>query len=514
MFSSSIQQRVLINCVIAYLLIPNILFLFGWVQWWFAVPSGVLLLLGWWRINRNLPVTERTHKWDYQNIIGVLFVLLLCFLIVESLGYTGRVEQSEDFRARNAMLDTIIRCDWPLRSADGGYFVYYHAFYLPVAILCRLSCGLISAEVGIYLWTLLGMFLAGALLISRYGGKTAAVFLLILCTLGFLMEWGCILLSINRQFCGATPDTPWFPSLPKLLPIPHYAGFWREIAIDAPHCGIAILLIFLVAVQKYVSFRHTFFIAALGILFSPYAAPGLLLFLLIRISPLLTKKTELIRLFTGISWCTVPLLLADIAFLTTNSTRPFNPFGGLVTPTGWNIVWLLYYLLALLSFLLPAYFILPVRYRRTSYFIAMMIMAVLLPFPGQTDGNFLIKGTALLALCQAWLYAHLLQNRSYQHKGLLCCFLILSSGYAILHSVKQCMTFTLDKEKQIQKNCKLSWHGHMNNPQDPAYLNFFSSGPLSPILYSEEGASARYLPYPFATGKKSSQDGQSENTPE
>lgn len=509
MQATSTSHRLLVNGAIAYLLIPNILFLFGWVQWWFAIPATLLLLAGWWGIDRQIPTVERCHKWDVQNILGVLFVLLLCFLVLESLGFTGRVEQSEDFRARNAILSTLVRCDWPLHSADGGYFVYYHAFYLPIAVICRLSCGLISAEVGIYLWSLLGMLLAGALLISRYGGKKAAVFLLLLCGMGFLSEWIEILIRAKEPLGISLLSEPTLlRGLYYLFKI-SYADFWRELAIDAPHCGIAVLLFFILTAQNNIQVRHLFFLSASVVLFSPYAAPGLLLFLLLRvIRGLLNNRQECIKLITGVTWCALPLLFAVACFLTSNPGRSFEPFKGFYTHSG-ELYYLGIgcYLLTVASLLVPAFVLLPKRYRRTSYFITLVILAIALPLPSFSDGNFSLKGTAVLSLCQAWLYAHLLLKRTYSHKKLLICFVAAACGYSVLHTAKQCTTFTLDREKQVHQNCKLSWHGHLNNPQDAAYNNFFSeTGPNSPLLYSEEGASAHYLMRPFATGKKASED--------
>lgn len=507
MLTSSAPRRLLINGTIAYLLIPNILFLFGWVQWWFAVPAALLLLAGWWCVNRGLPTAERCHKWDAQNILGVVFVLLLCFLVVESLGFTGRVEQSEDFRARNAILSTLVRCDWPLRSADGGYFVYYHAFYLPIAVICRLSCGLISAEVGIYLWSLLGMLLAGALLISRFGGKRAALLLLLLCALGALSEWSEILTHANSKFSIPLLSEPMPRRTLYYFSRCSYCGFWRALAIDAPHSSIAVLVFFLLAAQNYIQIRHTFFISALVVLFSPYAAPALLLFLLLRSVPIWRNRQECIRLLTGISWCALPLLAAVACFLTTNTARDFTPAKALYTPSGeLNYLWISCYLLTVASLLVPAFFLLPKRYRKTSYFTVLVLCGITLPLPGYADGNFMLKGTAVLGLCQAWLYAHLLIRCKSGHRWVLITFLAAACGYSSLHSAKQITTFTLDREKQIRENCKLSWHGHLNNPQDEAYANFFSEGPHSPLLYTEEGESAHSMMRPFATGKKASED--------
>lgn len=516
MHTSSATHRLLINSAIAYLLIPNILFLFGWVQWWFAVPATLLLLAGWYSVSKQLPSVEREHKWDIPNILGVVFVLLLCFIVIESLGFTGRVEQSEDFRARNAILSTLVRCDWPLRSAEGGYFVYYHAFYLPIAVICRLSCGLISAEVGIYLWSLLGMLLAGVLLISRFGGKKAALILLLLCGMGFLSEWTDMLVHAESKINIPLLSEPLLRRLLYYFFDISYADFWRELAIDAPHSSIAVLIFFVLTAQNNIQMRHLFFLSASVVLFSPYAAPGLLLFLLLRAVPVIIKnRQECLSLFTGVTWCALPLLFAVACFLTSNPGRSVDPFKGFYTQAGeLNYLWIGCYLLTVASLLIPAFILLPGRYRRTSYFMALVILAIVLPLPSYTDGNFRLKGTAILSLCQAWLYAHLFLKRTFSHKKLLICFVAAACGYPILHTAKQCTTFTLDREKQIHENCKLSWHGHLNNPQDEAYNNFFSeNGPNSPLLYAEEGASAHYLMRPLATGKKASEDKDVEPRP-
>ena len=50
---------------------------------------------------------------------------------------TGITSQHADFVVRNPIYETLIRCDWPLAEADGRHFIYYLAFWLPPALICK-----------------------------------------------------------------------------------------------------------------------------------------------------------------------------------------------------------------------------------------------------------------------------------------------------------------------------------------------------------------------------------------
>lgn len=98
----TVSGRLAVSCAVAYMTLPTILFLLGWVRPLFSVPAAIYLC-----------------------------VLALSLLWLLAGGMTGITSQHADFVVRNPIYETLIRCDWPLVDAGGRPFIYYLAFWLP-----------------------------------------------------------------------------------------------------------------------------------------------------------------------------------------------------------------------------------------------------------------------------------------------------------------------------------------------------------------------------------------------
>lgn len=490
MHTSSQLHKICISAVILYLVLPNILFLLGWVQYWYAVPAVLLLIAGTIVTCCNIsPMPRRITKKDWG---GICIAILICLIMVESLGYTGRVPQSMDFLARNSIYETLVRCDWPLKSNVGDYFVYYHIFYLPPAVISKLCGGLEYAQHIIYLWTFVGFALLAFILQLKYGGKKGCVAFAIFVSLGFLTEWVKVIerSPINLELF---PDAiqhgvNYFAST-------SYVSIWRGLAIDSPHHAIPLGMCFALIVTKQIQIRHIFFVSSLVVLHSPYAAIFLFIFILIKYQRWIFSKEKIMTWFKGITWTCLPLMIAIVVYVMSHDGKSLDmrweDFNGL-------------YLLRVLSLLLPCYLFLHRKYHKTSCYIAIIIFAFIFPL---TPKLYSLKASAVLSCCQAFLFISLLMHTKGLRRTLTILFLLLSSPYAILHTLYQATQYTID-EKQQESNRRLEWAGHLNHPQHVYYTNFFTKTPSSPILYKEDGESAKFCLSPIATGIRSSDDPQ------
>lgn len=497
-------QRVIVITSLAYLLIPNILFLLGWVQWWYSIPVALLLTGACIYVCTRLP-RARVKVGSYP-LLGILFALLICFFTVESLGYSGRVPQSGDFIARNAIYDTIVRCDWPLKSNTGDYFVYYHVFYLPAAIISRMLEGILSSVSVVYIWTLLGLVLIAGLYAMRFGPLKGSFGFLITLLLGYLPEWLRITYTaLNQLHLFGEKE---FLNLISFLPYgfaESLASNWRAVGIDSPHHGIPVLLFLSLVATNCISPLHVFLCAALIVPASPYASIAVLLYLFIRYHQYLRK--HILSYIRGVSWVGVLLLIPVAAFfLTTDGNIAIRP----VFAHG---VWqglcaLLFFALCVLLVIGPAFYFVDKRYRRTAAFIFLVATTPLIPFIYNSDDlnayNIVLKFSVVTSFCQAWVYFPAFFRFSRQKKVLFIFFFTAASAYAVLHSVKQLYFFATDPLEQ-RKNCQLAWDGHLNHQYHKYYKNFFTGNPIPFILYQNEGESSRHVLAPFATGKSASE---------
>ena len=117
------MRRVLNTLSLLYLIVPNLLFLAGWVQPVLAGVVAVLLLVAGWQVWSGTGTESRA--WSRGDVAGLMVLALLCLGWTESIGLNGHVIQHHDFIVRNAIYDTLVREPWPIAGAGGSYFSYW-----------------------------------------------------------------------------------------------------------------------------------------------------------------------------------------------------------------------------------------------------------------------------------------------------------------------------------------------------------------------------------------------------
>jgi hypothetical protein len=139
---------------IIYLLAPNLLFYYSWIN----LPLGILgiLTLVYLIIKElkdvSFSVTKVLGKKDFL-VVG----LVSLFLTVVS-GVNGYVFQNIDYWAHNVKYYELIHSAWPIRfPADGPVISYYYGYYVIPALFSAIS-GTIS-ESFLFIWTWFGLAL-------------------------------------------------------------------------------------------------------------------------------------------------------------------------------------------------------------------------------------------------------------------------------------------------------------------------------------------------------------------
>ena len=87
----------------------------------------------------------------------------LPFVSSAFVGVGGFAPQATDWIKHNAVLSDCVRQPWPvvlMDRADRWPLVYYLAWYLPAALVGKVA-GYAAAQVALWVWTSLGVMLAG-----------------------------------------------------------------------------------------------------------------------------------------------------------------------------------------------------------------------------------------------------------------------------------------------------------------------------------------------------------------
>ncbi|WP_288668125.1 hypothetical protein [uncultured Akkermansia sp.] len=208
----TISGRLAASCAVAYMALPSLLFLLGWVRPLFSIPAAAAVAAASVLLSATIPAP--TLHLTRRQLAIYLCALALSLLWLLAGGMTGITSQHADFVVRNPIYETLIRCDWPLVDAGGSHFIYYLAFWLPPALACKcFSCSdIFIINYVLTAWTGLGLALTLTVLWSRFRSATL-LFLASLCLLASpIGSLGLLVFIAVRTLVHRTPVRQYFSS--------------------------------------------------------------------------------------------------------------------------------------------------------------------------------------------------------------------------------------------------------------------------------------------------------------
>lgn len=463
-----------------YLLCPAVLFLFGWVEPFAAWPLAIALAVGAVVAVRAVPWVELEVQW--RDLLGWVATLVGCLVVFELLaGFFGQALQPGDFLVRNALYETLIRCDWPLHSARGEYLVYYHCFWLPPALVAKSWGHIINPWLLLYAWCFLGVALSFSLFFFKLKGRVFGLFLL-LCFMGCVTDWG--LLAFTNLLM--TPDMSDVAGVLQLIfPVDcvRYVPWHVQITWTYNH-GIPLGVLMALLLSGCLPLRHRPYAAALALPASPLGGFAVLLLLVLQ---LIGGRNWRGTLKCPSLWLAVPfVVVVGLYFSMGDEAKTSTIF-----PLLGDRVVLQSLLLCVLGTLLPAcFFLWP--YRRTTCFITAFILCLLLPCViigapmadrplGVRYNEWLFKGSQPLLLCLAWLYLLRFRHATRALRVAMILYVCASSAMILWHGYAGIAHYTFDPLR-MHENIRNGWNGHLDHPEDEIYRNFWSSHRVLPIF--------------------------------
>lgn len=472
---SPIVRPALVSMALLYLLCPAVLFLFGWVEQLVAWPLAIALAVGAvmaaWAVPRvGLDVRRR-------DLLGWVATLAGCLVVFELLaGFFGQAPQPGDFPVRNALYETLIRCDWPLRSAQGEYLVYYHCFWLPPALAAKLCGHIANPWLLLYAWCFLGVALGFSLFFLKLKGRVLGLFLL-LCLMGCVTEWagtgGTGFLAAHNMDAAAH-------ALDELFPVHNmsYVAWCAQVTWCYNH-AIPLCVLVALLLSGSLPLLHRPYAAALALPASPLGSLAVLPLLVLQ----LIGGGNLRRVLVCRSlWLAIPFVaVVALYFSMGEGAEP-----GTVFPLLGNRAVLQALLVCVCWTLLPAcVFLWP--YRKTSCFVTAFILCLLLPcviigapepdgLLGVRNNELLFKGSLPMFLCLAWLYLRRFRHASRALRFAMAFYICASCGTIFWRGLKGINHYTVDPVR-MKQNIRNEWNGHLDHPEDTLYRSFWSSRP-------------------------------------
>lgn len=254
---------------LAYLAIPNFIFVFGW----FRLPFAVLLAaLASFMLSRVF--LDSSVRWKSHGSLAALALLLAAGMGWSALGGGSHfVYANPEWDIRDAVLGDLVRHQWPIayRFADPGDWILRSAFgyFLAPALLGKLF-GLAIVPVAVFVWTVAGVYLFLALLPLplRFGWRLGAGIVVIVFFSG---------MDFVGQFI-ATESWPDFPARMEWWGPLSYPSLTNQLFWAPNHC--LPLWVGTALVMRHLDDDRLALLAMvmipLTLIWTPFAAPGLL----------------------------------------------------------------------------------------------------------------------------------------------------------------------------------------------------------------------------------------------
>jgi hypothetical protein len=181
---------------ILYLLIPSVLFLLTWVQWWIGVPCVLFIAFYTWKTISEHLFEQQLEIDDNITLQNILLSIGLSIVLNFMLGIGEFRYQTYDFQANNYKYYDLITHQLPVYYAEQQTFLcYYTGYYLPSALLAKVF-GLASCRYISFIWSVIGLGIV-LLWITTFTRKKTYVLLVIV--LLFSNTWILIKLLMDSK---------------------------------------------------------------------------------------------------------------------------------------------------------------------------------------------------------------------------------------------------------------------------------------------------------------------------
>ncbi len=287
--SSRPGRDLLFVFTVGYLLLPNVVFLLGWVRPAWALPATLALLACMadvWRRSTGEPEALAPRLWAFVAAFALFWT------VVAGIGELNL--QAEDYLKHNLVFRDLADRPWPVVYREGGgagsLLCYYVAYYLPASLAGKLV-GLHVAAPASFLWGLAGVVLAFAWIARLGKPKGAAVVVLFTLVDGFawlpglypfLQKVGVLAGAASGEWWVANRFTEQFFSFGS-PPIRLLFQSEMSLLLWVPQHAIASWLAtacVLRSLEEGRSARHLGLVLAATMLWSPFVTVGLVPFAL------------------------------------------------------------------------------------------------------------------------------------------------------------------------------------------------------------------------------------------
>lgn len=120
-----------------FLYLTNIIFLFGWLHLWLAVPAGLVTCIGYVHVRKK--ILENCRYGIFISFQGCVLLCIFILILVWVCGIGGFFPQEFDHIVRNPIYRDLILNRWPVIYTDTNRALcYYFGYWLLPALLSKI----------------------------------------------------------------------------------------------------------------------------------------------------------------------------------------------------------------------------------------------------------------------------------------------------------------------------------------------------------------------------------------
>ena len=370
---------------LVYIIIPYIIFAFGWLKLPVALVLSILITISAFLYIKKLDNKEVYLQNKNLKYFLITMLILLVWCLLSGMGGFG-FQNNPDWEKNNAIFHDLFLNKWPVIYKDYS-LVYYLGYYLPIGLVMKLF-GWNVGYLFSFLWGFLGLILA-AYWLKRLSGSFSPLIILF-----FVFFSGLDILGLIIKFML-------FPGIPPIIVhdghIEWWAGFFQFSSMTTtlfwvPQYamqGWLLTGLVLNNIQNHNSSRNLLFLWALCI----FGVPLIFLAIIPIIFAGIYKTKKQKELFSFQNFIAAPLIiLVFMAYFSSKAFKdPFNAMSDYMLNPYFIIIYLLFILIefGVYAIVIHKYF------KNDVIWNATLISMLLMPFIRIGGGNeFVMRGSA------------------------------------------------------------------------------------------------------------------------
>lgn len=223
------KNKLIFALAYAYLTVPFMIFLFGWLRLIYALPLAIALGYAYWLMVKHAPEVD-LRAFYAKSPMRFFIAIAIILLWVAYSGAGGFFYQNPDFMGRNGMFDALVNRPWPSADLYPANFdfpvglVYYFLTWLPAVLVSR-AFGWAAGTITLGIWLALGIWLTYVIIANKFAKKSALWILLV-----FVFFSG--LDSVGIWLTGRSLHDPFFAGFCPIRRYPHIE-WWNSFQLSS-----------------------------------------------------------------------------------------------------------------------------------------------------------------------------------------------------------------------------------------------------------------------------------------